>query len=387
MSLHNIIKWILPVLMFAGCKNNSEDVSQTNNTNGVQRLAVNVNQYKAGGVICDPLNGGNITQTSYEKGIKAELFYKTSSMPRWYKSTDYVQLALKSAQNIFLSDMNVPTRLFTEGFSTTQGSVLKDDQQNKLIEYFGLKMSTHIVLSDSDEEGYYEFALLSDDGVKMSIKGGDFNVPDQVLIDNDGDHPTSMGCSNQSIRMLKNVLLPVELTYYQGPRYHIANILMWRKSTVAGKDKQCGLNGNDMYFDPDKQSKPQKAFIDLLARGWKVLTPDNYRISKVTSSPPPDYNPCVNGTDPVISAFVLGEVILSSVSFSWDTDIASTSQIVLTNLATGVSVVTDADNILRTRHDVTLNNLQPSTNYKAKALSVSADLGRGESNEVFFTTQ
>lgn len=360
-----------------------ENIVQTDLTVGVATLAVNINKYPANKIVCDPLSGGQTTQTQYTNGIKASLHYKLSNQPRMYKSTDYAQFAFKSEQNLFLSDMNVPTRMFSEGFSTQTGDTLKDDQGQKLIEYFGLKMNSNIILSADDEEGSYEFAMLADDGTQMLLKSEDPDVADQVLIDNDGDHPTKMGCSKKTVQFSRNSMVPFEATYYQGPRYHISNVLMWRKSTTSGQDPSCNKLGNSLYFNPDKNSEEQPAFKDLISRGWKVLKPSNFAISKTTE----DYNPCVVGTNPVISNFEVGEVILTMTSVSWVTDIPATSQVQLTNTKTNQVTVTTSDNQLRTSHQISLSELQPNTIYKVKVISVSSDLGRSESGELTFQTQ
>lgn len=373
------------IAALSACTNQGQAPSGTENASipTYGSLAVNANLYRANKIVCDPLNGGQVTQKFYTNGIKAELYYRSTGMPIWSNAGAYVTNGTKSTQNIFLSDMNVPTRLFTEGFSTTQGQVLKDDQNNKLIEYFGLKMTTNIALTANDDEGDYEFASLADDGAVLKIKSGNSVTPDEVLIQNDGDHPTRMGCSNQTVRLTKNTMLPVEMTYYQGPRYHIANVLMFRKSATAGQDASCGLTGNETYFDYNHFSEPQQAFKNLLARGWKVLMPDNFRISVDGAT----YNPCVAGTAPGINGFQLGEIILSDVTFIWETNIPATSQIILTEVLTGAVTVTDSDNMLRLDHEVLVTGLKPKTQYKAQAVSLSADLGRSSSSEIYFTTQ
>ncbi|MBC7420298.1 MAG: fibronectin type III domain-containing protein [Bdellovibrio sp.] len=361
----------------------NEVVKQINLSAGVSSLAVNVNQYPSNKIVCDPFSGGGTATTSYEKGIKASLFYLTSGMPRMYNSNNYTQFAKKSDQNIFLADMNVPTRMFTEGFTTTSGNVLKNDANQKLIEYFGLKMTTNIVLSDTDEPGDYELAMLADDGTTLKIKSGTTEISDEILIDNEGDHPTRMGCAKRIVNMKRSVMLPIEATYYQGPRYHISNVLIWRKASFAAKDPLCNQLGNYLYFNPDQNSAPQKAFHDLEARGWKILSPDNFLISKTST----DYNPCIQGTDPVISNFAVGEIILTNVRLSWTTDIVATSHVELTNTKTGQVTLTQSDNVLRTTHDINLTGLEPATTYRVKAISVSSDLGRSTSAELSFTTQ
>ncbi|MFZ3231573.1 MAG: fibronectin type III domain-containing protein [Pseudobdellovibrio sp.] len=377
----------LSLTLFSGCKSKvsltSENLTQINSGLAQAKLGVNVNKYASNKLICNPFGDGPTTQTNYEKGIKAELFYRTLAMPRLYSSVDYVQFAQKSDQSIFLSDMNVPTRMFTEGFANASGSYLKNDSGEKLIEYFGLKMTTNLVLSDNDPDGEYELALLSDDGTTLTLKSGTDISADDKLIANDGDHPTRMGCSTHTITMRRNVMVPIEVTFYQGPRYHIANVLMWRKSSEAGKDSLCGQLGNNLFYNPDANSAPQQAVKDLLSRGWSVLIPDNFMVSSTKV----DYNPCVKGTDPIISNFAIGEVVLTQVNFTWQTDIPATAQIQLTNMTTGQVTITDSDNILRTNNTIVISNLQPQTTYKAQAISVSADLGRSLSSELSFMTQ
>ncbi len=362
----------------------SEGILQTQMTSGLATLKVDVNRYASNKLVCDPFETPQTTTTTtYEQGIMASLHYLDNGMPRMYKAGDYIQFGRKSDKSIFLADMNVRTRMFTEGFSTPSGEVLKKDSGEKLIEFFGLKMTTNIVLAADDEPGLYELAFLADDGSKLILKSGDGDGADEVLIDNDGDHPTRMGCANRVIRMDRHAMQAVEVQYYQGPRYHIANVLMWRKATTAGEDPSCGKLGNHMYFNPDQNSAPQQAFIDLQARGWKVLKPENYMISKTKI----DYNPCTKGTAPVITDFREIEIGQTVADFRWTTDIPATSQLQLTNMSTGAVTTTVSDNQLRTDHHVSLSNLQPNTEYRVQAISVSEDLGRTISNEIIIQTQ
>src|SRR5207253_1070075 len=232
--------------------------------------------------VCDTFNGNN-TQVM-PQGVQGTLFYRTSAMPRMYKVQDYIDFTKKSDKTLFFNDMNVPTRIFTEGFSTQTTAVLADDTGAKLIEYFGIKFETTLQLGENNEEGDYELALLSDDGTRLKIKDP---VTDswREIINNDGDHPTRMGCASEVLHMTRRTQIPLEAIYYQGPRQHIANVLMWRKSTTAGKDALCGASGNSYFFNPDKASAPLKPYNDLLARGWKPVAAENFWLNST-------YNPC-----------------------------------------------------------------------------------------------
>jgi hypothetical protein len=362
----------------------AEKISQSESGASISSLKVNVNKYSSNKLVCDPFNTPEvITSTAYQKGLKASLHYLDAGMPRLYKATDYVQFGKKSDKTVFLTDVNVPTRMFTEGFSTPSGQTLAKDSGEKLIEFFGLKMTSNLILTDLDEPGEYELAMLADDGSNLILKSGDGDNADELIINNDGDHPTRMGCANRTIRIVRNALLPIEITYYQGPKYHISNVLMWRKSTTAGQDPSCGKLGNNLFFNPNNKSEPQQAYKDLEARGWKVLKPDNF----VVSVDKVDYNPCVKGTNPVITQFVVGEIVDQLVDLYFTTDVPATAQIQLTNQTTGAVTTTTSDNILRTNHMIRLTGLQPNTTYKAQAVSVSADLGRTISSEITFITQ
>ena len=323
MKVQTTLAMTATMLMVAGCGNNigsSNNVSQETYGQALKYSKVDVNIHPLDQTVCDPFN--NIPASNLEQGIKASLYYAFAGLPRMYSSADYTSLAKKSSQSLFFADLNVPTRMFTEGFATQTNDYLKDDSGNKLIEYFGVKFETIIKLASDEEEGDYEIALLSDDGTTLkTVSGTTENPVLTTLIDNEGDHPTRMGCAKQIVHMTKDTTLPVQLTYYQGPRYHIANVMMWRKASVAGKDALCGATGNEYFFDPNKASAQLKPYKDLLARGWKPLAKENFFIPKNAS-----YNPCVKGTAPVISNFAVNEVLLTGVFLAWTTDIPARSE-------------------------------------------------------------
>ena len=94
------------------------------------------------------------------------------------------------------------------------------------------------------------------------------------------------------------------------------------------------------------------------------------------------YNPCVTGTNPVITNFAVEELS----SFSWTTDILSTSQLMFTNVATGAVTLTTADNSMVLSHQVAITGLSPASTYSVQAVSVSADLGKTLSDPIMITT-
>lgn len=352
---------------------------------GVSFSPYDINAFPLNRLVCDPFNANNAPTP--QQGIKASLFYRGDGQPTYNKAGDYPALATPSSQVLFFTDINVPTRMFDTGFASQTQDVLKNDAGQILIEYFGLRFSTVIKLADTDPTGDYEFAVLSDDGVRMRAKNADGTWSE--MINNDGDHPTRMGCSSSVVHFDRGTEVEIELDYYQGPRYHIANVLLWRPVAQAGLDSQCGKSGNEYFFNPNANSTPLQPYNDLLARGWTPVSTRNFFIPGSGTQPDKYYNPCVNGVDPVISDFVIEEIASNDVWVSWTTDIPATSQLLVTKVSTGAATLTPTDNILRTSHSLRVSRLQMGTTYRLRAVSISNTLGKAittEAGALEFTT-
>lgn len=261
----------------------------------------------AAGYSCSPF--GTVTVASDKAGLKAELRYidPTSSMTAAQKNsilaTQYFidnPIFIKVPEAVYLSDVNVPTRIFTSGFSTSANSLIKDKQGNVLIEYFALKMDTILKLGPNDLEGYYELSTLSDDGTLLQMYENDKWVD---LINNDGAHSTKMGCMNQRVLLTKQSRIPLRLYYNQGPRTQIANVMVWnyRGAQAVGDPTDlasdaaihtyCGKAGNDNFWI-SATSLPGPWIIDILGRSeeWKIVRSDNFQL------PNNEVNPCFYNT-------------------------------------------------------------------------------------------
>lgn len=377
--------WSLPLLGLVSCtpvdnsfRGVTTSIEGSPPVAGQKSLAFDVNKNPLNKVVCDPFGGTG--PATPESGIVASLFYVGAGGAQLHLAEDYTTKAIRSRQRLFFSDINVPTRMFSEGFATQTSQVVKDDLGQRLIEWFGIQFQTSLALSADMPEGDYELASLGDDGVIVKAK---INGTWQTVINNDGDHPTKMGCSKTIFHFARNAVLPIELTYYQGPRYHISNVLMWRKTDagIVGKDQQCGHLGNTYFFDPNKASQPLAPYRDLLARGWTPIGKDNFFLPLEGN-----YNPCVQGTDPVLSQFMVNEVFANMISVSWTTDIAATTQVLVTDLVTGEQLMSTTDNILRTDHVVRISGLKAQTEYSVQAVSISENLGKGLGAVVRVTT-
>lgn len=371
--------------LIVGCQNSVESSveavslsSQQPDDAEVKKLNIDINKFPMTKTVCDPFT--NQQASKITNGLKAQLVYKPSHISPQANIANVFSKYTPSEKTLFFSNVNTPTRLFDTGFLTEAGEKLKDDAGNVLVENFGLHYTSFLTLSENDEEGLYDLASLSDDGTIVKIGRGPMQ---ETLILNDGDHPTRMGCSSRLVEMKKGMKIPIDIKWYQGPRYHIANVLMWRKvSANTPKDSLCNAEGND-YFYLANGSTPLAPYRNLLSRNWKVIAKENFVLDEQAN----DYNPCTStGEAPVISNFSLYEVINVSAWFSWVTDIPSTSQVLITNVDTGEVAITNSDNILRTIHEIRIDNLKPRTKYKAQVVSISETLGRSLGPVVEFST-
>ncbi len=361
----------------AGCTsglNSQEDGSSlTVDASDVELHPYDVNTHKLNKLVCDPMGGGG--NPSPQDGLIAELFYLRADQPRFQQVSQYIEEGVKSTQKLFFTDLNIPTRLFNTGFPIQTGGMIQDDSQNDLVEYFALRFKSELRLSEDEMAGEYELALLSDDGSVMKIIDAD--GVKQVVVNNDANHPTRMGCGD-TVFFNHETSYDVEIDYYQGPRYHISLIPMWRRvdqSTV--RETECGKLGNSRYFDFNNNSTPQQAYTDMLLRGWRPIAAANWQLPPMAI-----YNPCVQGTAPKISNFSVLDTREGIVIVSWQTDIPATAQVLVRD-AQGNERMTNSDNVLRTQHQIVVSQgIEFGQTYSFQGISISADMGKSLSRVI-----
>ncbi|HVO98785.1 MAG TPA: PA14 domain-containing protein [Bryobacteraceae bacterium] len=122
------------------------------------------------------------------------LHHGASKLPRFEK--------MKPVGTIYTTSLNIPPQDFQQGFPGV----------TKRFEWFAIDYTGRFW---AETPGYYEFSLLSDDGSKLYIDG-------EEIIDNDGPHPPQEVTG--SVR-LSHGAHNIRVSYYQGPRYHVALVL------------------------------------------------------------------------------------------------------------------------------------------------------------------
>lgn len=332
--------------------------------------------------VCDPFDAG---PSAEDRGLVGYLLYLKDDQPRYSSVVDYVENGHPIQSLLYLDRLFIPTRAFDLGFYTQDGSLVLNQNNQPIYEYFALRLESKLKLGASQEPGWYQMAMLSDDGSQLLEKKPDGSL--DMIIDNDGNHPTRMGCSSRSVYLDHNTEIPVVVHYHQGPRYHIALSLLWRPMPVGAipeegvQDIECGRSGNDRYFDSTQvPSKPQLRYYELLERGWKPLENENYKF------PEQALNPCATPEPLLVTNFALSGVTRTQVTVSWTTTLPSTSQVRVLNVTSGAVILTPEDSTLKTSHSVVVSGLSANVLYSVKALSKSADGQAAESSESAFRT-
>ncbi len=236
-------------------------------------------------VVCDPFDSEHNGSSIY--GVSGNLFYLRPEQPIYYSVNDYIGLGQPIDDlNLFMSRIYVPTRPFNRGFVTEAGETLRTSNGDTLYEYFAIRLRSQLILKNGQAPGRIQLAILSDDGAILSF--GNNNGGYDEFINNDYTHPTKLKCATSALDIGATSRIPFQLDYFQGPRFHISLILMWRpwSDTENMNDPLCDYESNSEFFD-STQDPPVAgaAYNQLLARGWKTFETENFLLQE-------GVNPC-----------------------------------------------------------------------------------------------
>jgi hypothetical protein len=332
--------------------------------------------------VCDPFNAG---VSARNRGLVGNLLYLTDDLPRYTDVQSYVDNGTPIQSTLYFDQLFVPTRAFDLGFYTQDGTLITNANNEAIYEYFGLRLESQLTLADNEAPGWYQLSTLADDGAIIYLKNPDGSL--SKLVDDDGTHSTKMACASNAIYLDHASKIPIVVQYYQGPRYHISLVVMWRPlaegedPAAPNADTQCGKAGNAMYFDSTKvPSEPTATYYDLLTRGWKPLTNENYYFPEQAS------NPCATEDPLLITSFAINSTTRTSVTISWNSSLAATTKAEVKNVTTGAIIATLEDVNLTVNHTVTIPGLTANTLYSVKGISTSAGGQTVSSSESAFRT-
>jgi hypothetical protein len=257
----------------------------------VPEVVVNppVNDIKEEDVVCDPFSHTD-GDTKAEAGIKADLYYIEDKTKPKAVFNDFVTHGIHSEKVIFMNDINVPTRRFSTGFATQANEILKKSNGENLVEWFALSMKGRLQLAPGQAPGDYQFATLSDDGSILYIQPSDSKEL-SPLISADGHHSTKFSCAASPVKLEVGKKVDFKLDYFQGPREHIAMILMYRPYDAKNiLDPLCGTVSISYFHDSATvPSTVGEGYKKLLSRGWKPVPAANFALPEEIKT-----NPCAS---------------------------------------------------------------------------------------------
>jgi hypothetical protein len=293
--------WSLaPVLTLSACLNGqpgalayeAPKVEPESNPDPALRLSRQQIMADYGDVSCESLRDifahlDRTGNTDYFRGlagtIRSPRQASIADATEWSHLDDYIGGdTVVNRSKLFLTRLDVPTRSFTTGFPKLSGDKIKADDGNDLTEYFHIDFRSELKLGETEEEGLYELATVSDDGVRLSVDG-------EMHLENPGLQSTRMTCSTSYVDLRRTSSLPIRVEYFQGPRNHIALMMVWRKvDESTERDPLCDVMSISKWFDSKTvPSTPKQHFNDITARGWTVVPAHVFRI------PREEYmNPC-----------------------------------------------------------------------------------------------
>jgi len=270
--------------VFSGCFGSK--IVPAGNTDSVVNTPADIGP--SNNAVCNPFGNANHAGAGYAHGVVGKLQYLTDDMPRYNNLNDFMNNAQAVDASIYFGKIDIPTRPFDRGFITLDGEAILNSSGTTLYEYFSLRLESMLRLQDASAPKKYQFGLLADDGAILSA---DFGSGYETIINNDGTHPSKLMCSTSPVELDFTSALPIRIDYYQGPRYHIALVLVWREwsddAAFDPNDPLCGKQGNGHFFKfAENPPSPQPAWVNLLARGWSVVPAEVFELpSNIASNP------------------------------------------------------------------------------------------------------
>ncbi len=158
--------------------------------------------------------GTTVVIPSGLRGLIYNIKDNTNHLPKFKK--------LKPVGAIYTASLDIPPQDFQRGFPGVTDR----------FEWFAIDYTGKFWINNP---GWYAFDLLSDDGSRLYID-------EEEIIDNDGLHPPE---EKSGIVNLEGGIHDLRVSYFQGPRFHIALVLK-----VAGPGEELRVFSTDEFKPP-----------------------------------------------------------------------------------------------------------------------------------------
>jgi hypothetical protein len=161
-----------------------------------------------------PTFGTTVVIPSGLQGLVYHIHHHANRLPDFTKS--------KAEGVIYTTSLNIPPQDFSLGFPGV----------TRRFEWFAIDYRGKFWIQ---KPGMYRFFLNSDDGSRLYID-------DQLIIDNDGQHPPE---TREGSLDLSGGIHRIRVSYFQGPRFHVALVLQ-----VAGPGEEYRVFSTDEFKPP-----------------------------------------------------------------------------------------------------------------------------------------
>ena len=140
---------------------------------------------------------------------------------------------IQLSKQLQMTNFNVPTRDFTEGFPLSDGTLLKGPNGQAVTAWFAFNLNGYLTLQAPYASGQYQFGFFVDDGAILSLDG-------QQVVNFDGYHSPQWGCGSTPVQLNLSEQHSLNLQYFQGPPTQLALRMMFRPYNPSGS---CDDNG------------------------------------------------------------------------------------------------------------------------------------------------
>lgn len=186
--------------------------------------------------VVNPFDNTAPTPTLSGSGIKGNLFYLTNSHRSLFNNDlnnaridDYRIYGVSVPVNVVMTSINITPRPWDSGFFTGTGNIVQKEDGEALFEWFHIDLAGFISLP----AGNYQFAMISDDGMRVTID-------DNVILNDDGVHAPRWKCATQNINFDGTTKKRIRVQYFQGPRTQIAMQLLIRPESRVNSACRAG---------------------------------------------------------------------------------------------------------------------------------------------------
>ena len=172
-------------------------------------------------------------------GLKATLFAIRKQYVTRVNESSIVSLLqykkLIHIERFIVDNIHTAPRASNLGVVDRVGKYIDDPRSGgELLEDYIIKYDGQLSVDDEQDEGEYEFAMMSDDGVLLKIGR-------KTIVRNTKLHSPTISCGIETINLQKGEAHDFKLYYHQGPRDSVANALYWRRVDSNNESTPCDL--------------------------------------------------------------------------------------------------------------------------------------------------